>query len=174
MAFLSVAVAILTALVLVDLVLTGAVIRRLRDTEKQIVEMNTPPDTGMTPGERLPAFASPDGELTGADLAGKRSLVTFFSAGCRHCPAQAERLAEMADDIAGRGFTVVSVLGVAEGEDEQLSPLLRKAGPLIVENNFGEVAGAFRVTSTPTVLVFGEDGVLVANGHDLDEVLGGR
>ncbi|MEV4282242.1 peroxiredoxin family protein [Actinoplanes xinjiangensis] len=174
MVFLSVAVAVLTALVLIDLVLTGAVIRRLRDTEKQIVEMNTPPDTGMAPGETLPEFTAPDGGLSRADLAGKRSLVAFFSAGCRHCPAQAERLAERADEIAGRGITVVSVLGVSEDAGEELAPLLRKAGSLIVEKGFGDVAAAFRTTSTPTLLVFGEDGVLVANGHSLDEVLGGE
>ncbi|MDI6097440.1 TlpA disulfide reductase family protein [Actinoplanes sp. NEAU-A12] len=174
MVFLSVAVVILTALVLIDLVLTGAVIRQLRDTEKQLVEMNTPPDTGMAPGELMPEFVSPDSDLSRTDLAGKRTLVAFFSTGCRHCPAQAERLAERADEIAGRGITVVSVLGVSEGDTEELSPLLRKAGRLITENGSGEVAGAFRAFSTPTLLVFGEDGVLVANGHSLDEVLGGR
>ncbi|GIE99577.1 peroxiredoxin family protein [Paractinoplanes rishiriensis] len=172
MVLLSVAVAILTVLVLIDLVLSAAVIRRLRDTERQLVEITTPPQTGMAPGEAMPDFTAEGGDFSRADLAGRAALVAFFSSGCRHCPAQAERLAERADDLAARGVTVVSVLGV--GDDDELSPLLRKAGRLVTEPGFGPLAGAFQVDSTPTLLMFDEAGVLVANGHGVDEVLGGR
>ena len=173
MIFLSVAVAVLASLVLVDLVLTAAVIRRLRDTEARLDEITTPPDTGMALGDPMPEFTAPDGGVSRAGLAGGLSLVGVFSAGCRHCPAQARRLAESSDRLLGRGITVVSVLGLSDGDADELSPVLRKAGNVIVEKGGGELAGTFRVEATPTFLLFDEAGVLVAKGHDLDEVVSG-
>ena len=174
MAFLSVAVAVLTALVLIDLVLSGAVIRRLRDTEKQLVEITTPPETGMTPGEPMPDFVSSDGDLSRPNLVNIPTLLCFFSASCRHCPVQAERLAERADEIAGRGITVVSILAVSEGDADELTPLLQKAGRLISGTGSGELMSTFKAEATPTFLLFDQHGVLSANEHSIDEVLGGK
>jgi hypothetical protein len=173
MIFLSVAVAVLASLVLVDLVLTAAVIRRLRDTERQLGEITTPPDTGMALGDPMPGFTAPDGGITRSGLAGGPALVGVFSAGCRHCPAQAQRLAERAGQLSGRDITVLSVLGLSDGDADELSPLLRKAGHVVVEKGGGELAGTFQVEATPTFLLFDEAGVLVAKGHDLDEVVSG-
>lgn len=174
MALLSVAVAVLTALVLLDLVLSAAIVRRLRETEKQLIEITTPPDTGMTPGDQMPDFLSSDGQVARSDLVGTRSLVAFFSDDCRHCPTQAERLAQRADEIAGSGLTVVSVLHVAGGSAEDLTPLLSKAGHLILENGTDELMNVFRADSTPTFLMFDDAGVLLRKGHGVDEVLDGE
>jgi hypothetical protein len=174
MVFLSVAVAVLAGLVLIDLVLSAAVIRRLRDTEQQLIEIMTPPETGMTPGEPMPDFVLPGGEFSRADLTGRPALVAFFSASCRHCPAQAERLAERADELADKGVAVVSVLSASDGAADDLSPLLRKAGRLVGENGAGELMRAFHAEHTPTFLMFDRAGLLLANGHGLDEVLGGK
>ncbi|GAA0445634.1 hypothetical protein Aca07nite_03480 [Actinoplanes capillaceus] len=174
MALLSVAVAVLTALVLLDLILTGAVIRRLRETEKRLIEITTPPDTGMRPGDPMPEFTSPDGGLSRADLAGTQALIGFFSAGCHHCPAQADRLAARADDLAAMGITVVSVLTVTAGDTDELSPRLEKAGRLIVETGTSDMMNAFQAEATPTFLLFDDAGVLLNREHGLDDVLGGK
>jgi hypothetical protein len=127
----------------------------------------------MMPGEPMPDFAVPGADLTRAELTGRPTLIGFFSTSCKHCPAQAERLGERADEIAGSGTTLISVLNTAEGDDT-LSPALRKAGRLISETGPGGLASAFHAEATPTFLLFDEAGVLRAVGHGLDEVLAGR
>ena len=171
MVLLSVAVAVLAVLVVVALVVSGAVIRRLRETERQLNEITAAARTGLVPGDSMPAFVSPDGRVSRADLIGRPSLVTFFSDSCGSCPAQAERLAERADEIAAQGVTVVSVIGTSDDGSDDLIPLLRKAGRLVFEEGPGGLKGAFRADSTPTLLMFDEAGVLVAKGHCVDEVL---
>lgn len=174
MLILAVAVATLAALVLVDLVLSAAIIRRLRETEAKLIEMTTPPTSGLPIGATMPEFASPDGQVSSTDIAGGPVLIGFFSAGCRHCPAQAEVLADRAEEIASEGVRVVSVLTVGEGMTDELAPTLTKAGPLIVEGDQGTVTAAFQVQGTPSFVMFGADGRLVAQGHDLSEVLSSR
>ncbi|MFI6780636.1 TlpA family protein disulfide reductase [Micromonospora sp. NPDC050276] len=174
MLFLSTAVAILAALVLVDLALSAAVIRRLRETEAKIVEMTSPPASGLSVGAPLPEFVSPDGQVSSADLTGSPALIGFFSAGCRHCPAQAEKLADRAEEFGGAGVRVISFLTVGEGMTDELGPTLRKAGLLVMDDSPSAVMAAFQVQGTPSFVLFGADGRLAARGHDLSEVLGSR
>jgi thiol-disulfide isomerase/thioredoxin len=174
MGLLSVAVAILAVLVLLDLVLSAVVIRRLRAAERQLIEITTPSETGLVPGESMPDFVSADGRLSRADLVGKPSLVGFFADNCRHCPPEAERLVERADEIADRGVAVVSVIGTSDDGSDDLIPLLRKAGRLVIEGGSGELKGAFRAGATPTLLMFDDAGVLVASSPRVDELLGGE
>ncbi|MEU8390977.1 TlpA disulfide reductase family protein [Micromonospora sp. NPDC048843] len=174
MLFLSTAVAILAALVLVDLALSAAVIRRLRETEAKLIEMNSPPASGLSVGTTLPEFVSPDGQVSSADLAGSPTLIGFFSAGCRHCPAQAEKLADRAEEFGGTGVRVVSFLTVGEGMTDELGPTLRKAGLLVMDDSPSAVMAAFQVQGTPSFVLFDADGRLAARGHDLSEVLGSR
>jgi len=172
--FLAVAVAVLAALVIVDLVLSAAIIRRLRETEAKLIETTTPPASGLPIGAAMPEFASPDGQVSSSDINGGPALIGFFSAGCRHCPAQAEALADRADEMAGSGLRVVSFLTVGEGMTDELAPMLRKAGPLIVEGDPNVMMATFQVQGTPAFAMFGADGRLVAHGHDLNEVLSSR
>ncbi|MGC4836034.1 TlpA disulfide reductase family protein [Micromonospora vinacea] len=174
MLFLSTAVGILAALVLVDLALSAAVIRRLRETEAKLIEMNSPPASGLSVGATLPEFVSPDGQVSSADLAGSPTLIGFFSAGCRHCPTQAEKLADRAEEFGGTGVRVVSFLTVGEGMTDELGPTLRKAGLLVMDDSPSAVMAAFQVQGTPSFVLFGADGRLAARGHDLGEVLGSR
>lgn len=171
MLFLSIAVAVLAALVLVDLVLTGAIVRRLRETEAKLIEMTTPPASGLSLGAAMPEFASPDGQVSSADLAGGPVLIGFFSAGCRHCPAQAEALADRAEQIRARGVRVVSFLSVGEDASDELAPLLRKAGLLVTGGDQNALMTTFEVQGTPAFLSFGADGRLAMRGHELTEVL---
>ncbi|MET8526294.1 TlpA disulfide reductase family protein [Micromonospora sp. NPDC005172] len=174
MAFLSTAVAILAALVLADLALSAAVIRRLRETEAKLIEMTSPPASGLPLGTAMPDFVAPDGQLSRADIVGSPTLIGFFSAGCRHCPGQAEKLADRAEEITGSGVRVVSFLTAPEETTENLGPTLQKAGLLVMDDTPSAVMAAFQVQGTPTFVMFGADGRLVARSHDLGEVLGSR
>lgn len=171
MVLLTAAVVVLTALVLIDLVLTGAIIRRLRAIETMLTD-GGPDGAGLAPGQPLPAFVSGDGAVSSTDLAGRSALIGLFSASCRHCPDQAERLAERAGELTERGVEVVSVLTVADGEPDTLGTTLGEAGRLVVEALGGAVSAAFPAEGTPTLLLFGEDGRLVTKAHAVDEVLG--
>ncbi|MEO3746636.1 TlpA disulfide reductase family protein [Plantactinospora sp. B5E13] len=171
MLLLSVVVAALAALVLVDLVLSAAIIRRLRETEAKLLEMTTPPASGLPIGAALPEFASPDGQVSRADVAGNPVLVGFFSSSCRHCPAQAEQLADRAEELATTGVRVVSVLTTGEGQTDELAPTLGKAGLVVTEDSPSTLMATFQVQGTPSFVMFGADGRLSARGHDLGEVL---
>jgi cytochrome oxidase Cu insertion factor (SCO1/SenC/PrrC family) len=172
MAILSVIVAVLTALVLVDLVLSAAIIRRLRETEATLIDLRTPPDTGLPVGATIPDFSTGDDGLSRDDLAGGPALVAFFSTGCSHCPAQAARLASRADELTGDGTRVVSVLTVSEGRADNLSPVLEKTGTLVTESDPGYLTAVFGETATPSFLLFDADGRLTRRGHELSDVLG--
>ncbi|MEU0550770.1 TlpA disulfide reductase family protein [Micromonospora sp. NPDC005979] len=174
MVFLSTAVAILAALVLADLALTAAVVRRLRETEMKLIDMNSPPASGLPLGAAIPEFTAPGGQISRADLVGSPTLIGFFSAGCRHCPGQAAKLADRAEEIASGGVRVISFLTAPEESTEDLGPTLRKAGLLVMDDTPSAVMAAFQVQGTPTFVMFGADGRLAARSHDLGEVLSSR
>jgi peroxiredoxin len=174
MAFLAVAVAALAALVLVDLVLSAAIIRRLRETEERLDGLDAAAMPGLMVGESMPEFVAPDGTVSRADLVGGRALVGFFAAGCRHCPAQARKLADRAGQLAASGIRLVSVVTVPEGEADELTATLQGAGPLVVESGSGTVMAAFHELATPSFLLFDVDGRLLVRGHDVDALLDSR
>lgn len=174
MLFLSIAVAILAALVLVDLLLSAAIIRRLRETETKLVEMTTPPASELSLGAAMPEFVSSDGQVSSAELAGGPVMIGFFSAGCRHCPAQAQALADRAEEISRAGVRVVSFLAVGEGATDELAPALRKAGLLVTEGDPSAAMTTFQVQGTPAFLMFGGDGRLLGRGHELSEVFNSK
>ena len=172
MELLSAIVAVLTVLVFVDLVLSAAIIRRLRETETTLIALQTPPDTGLPVGASMPEFSSANGELDRRDLAGEPAVIAFFSTTCSHCPAQAEQLAARADEFADTGTRVVSVLAAAEGTPDDLTPMLRKAGLLLTESSTDGLMAVFGETATPSFLLFDADGQLTRKGHELSDVLG--
>ncbi|GAA3388438.1 peroxiredoxin family protein [Cryptosporangium minutisporangium] len=172
MELLAAIVAVLAVLVLVDLVLSAAIIRRLRQTETTLIELRTPPDTGLPVGATMPEFSAVNGDLSSRDLVGEPAVIAFFSTGCPHCPAQAERLAARADELAGHGTRVVSVLAVAEGTTDDLTPTLRKAGRLLTESGPDGLMAVFGETATPSFLLFDAEGRLMRKGHELSDVLG--
>lgn len=169
---LTAAVVVLTVLVLVDLLLSAAIIRRLRDTEAQLADALPPTRTGLRNGTPMPDFSSADGSLTRADVAGTPVLIGFFSTGCRYCPAQAEQLAHRAAEITGRGIRVVNVLTVIDEEvADDLTPVLEKSGTVVTEHGPGGLMAAFSVGGTPTFLLYDRQGSLLGNGHTVDAPL---
>lgn len=156
MFYLTVAVVILTVLVVVDLALTGAVVRRLRQIE---------------------ASATPPGEVArrGADVSGKvgstgRVLVAFFSTTCTGCIDQAPELAARTPELRERGLAVVPVL-LAEAPDEHgLRPVLQKTGPVVVQADMHDWLAAFGVTVVPTYVLV-DEGRIAAADLSIDECL---
>jgi len=169
---LTAAVVVLTVLVLVDLLLSAAIIRRLRDTEAQLADALPSTRPGLPTGTPLPDFSSADGSFNRSDVAGTPVLLGFFSTGCRYCPAQAEQLAHRAAEVAGWGIRVVNVLTVIEEDaPDDLTPVLEKSGTVVTEHGPGGLMASFTVAGTPTFLLYDRHGTLLGNGHTVDEAL---
>jgi hypothetical protein len=169
---LTTAVIVLAVLVLVDLLLSGAIIRRLRDHEAQLADALPSTEPGLRTGTPMPDFSSADGSLTRADLLGVPVLLGFFSTGCRFCPAQAEQLAHRGPGIAAGSIRVINVLTVTdESVADDLTPVLEKSGTVVTEHGPGGLMATFSVSGTPTFLLFDREGTLIGTGHTVDEAL---
>ncbi|WP_034260896.1 TlpA family protein disulfide reductase [Actinospica robiniae] len=177
MAILTAAVILLSILVILDLVLSAAVIRRMRVYESA---RNAPPDRGgLADGAPVPEFATTtaDGaEFATASLAGARTLLGFFATSCTHCVAAAPALADRAGRLAAEGVEVVPVLtmdevGALDGVAESMRADLAKAGTLITEPRPGPVVSAFQIRATPSYVLVGPDGKVLTSGYTVDECL---
>ncbi|MFC7480934.1 TlpA family protein disulfide reductase [Luedemannella flava] len=162
----------LTVVVLIDLLLSAAIIRRLRDTEAHLADLMPSAQPGLKTGTPMPDFTSADGSLTRAALAGTPVIFGFFSTGCRYCPTQAEQLAHRAAEIAERGLRVINVVAINdESIPDDITPVLEKSGTVVAEQGMDNLMAAFSVTSTPTFLLYDGRGTLIAKGNHLEETL---
>lgn len=175
MTVLSVAVVILAIAVAVDLVLSAAIIRRLREIQQQ--GPAGPGGTGgLAIGTPLPLAAIERSAartgLTPEDLTGAPVLLAFFSTTCRYCPEEADRLVARADRLAAEGVRVVSVVTTEGGAGvPELATVLDRAGRVVVESGPAELAPLFEVLGTPSYLHFDENGRVAATGFTIDDAM---
>lgn len=156
MAYVVAAVVVLAVLVVLNLLLTFAVLRRLRIHEERLATPGAtrPGDRDELIGRQLPQYAS-----TGATR-----LVAFFSAGCAPCVEQAAEFAGHPD--ADR--VAILVLGLApEAERQRLRTALGDAPTVIGEPTGDALAGELGVHSFPQLLLLDQSGTVVAARHSL-------
>ncbi|WP_157759497.1 redoxin domain-containing protein [Cellulosimicrobium cellulans] len=173
MPVLTAAVVVLTVLVLLNLALTGAVIRRLRADAGPSADGSPRPLVDLAVGASVPAFdaTGTEGEtLTTADLDGGRTLLAFSSTTCAACVEHAPALAAAADGLAAAGVAVVPVL-LGDADPQGLAPVLGAAGPLVREPHGGPVSAAFGVRGTPSYVLVGPDARVLAAGGVLADVV---
>ena len=169
---LTTAVIVLAVLVLLDLLLSVAIVRRLRDHEAQLADALPSTEPGLRTGTPMPDFTSADGSLTRTDVLGTPVLLGFFSTGCRFCPAQAEQLAHRVAELTARSIRVVNVLTVTdETVADDLTPVLEKSGTVVTEHGPGGLMATFSISGTPSFLLFDGEGTLLGKGHSVDEPL---
>ncbi|WP_432872114.1 TlpA disulfide reductase family protein [Microbispora rosea] len=166
MAVLVAAVVLLGGLVLVNLLLTGAVIRRLRKTTEESRAGRLPGSPGLGVGAEVPAFSAltvTDTKVTRDDFAGERTLVGFFSTDCPHCLPKAPAFVATARDAASDGVRVLAV--VVEGERRPAELLAALAGEVsvVVEGEGGAMADAFEVRAFPSFFLVGPDGTVAGS-----------
>jgi hypothetical protein len=162
MPILAAAVIVLTVLVVIDLALTTAVIRRLRVFEANAAAAR-PDVIEIAIGAEVPDFRA--AELDRATLLGRRTLLGFYSTTCAPCVAEAPELVRRGPRLAGDGITVVPVLMVPPGTDPgALAGVLAGAGPVITEPPGGPVATAFGAQATPSYVLVDPDGRVAAKG----------
>ncbi|MHA6796421.1 peroxiredoxin family protein [Pseudonocardia bannensis] len=156
-----VALVALGLLVVANLLLTGAVVRRLATHERKFASLGPAfaSPGGLAAGSKVPAFTAKaeDGRTVDAAFLGdKPGVIGFFSTSCPGCLEQAP---EFAAAVASgtSGFAVVS----GEGGDELLSAL--EPVPVVRESDSdGPIGTGFEINTYPSFFVVEGDMVVSA------------
>jgi len=169
MTVLTVAVVLVTGLCLLNLLLTVAVIRRLREHTELIGNMGGAqdfPDSMLPVGERIGDYSAEtlDGAvLTRDDLDGQ-TLIGVFSPGCHGCEQQMPHFVELAKNApGGRGGVLALVVGGLEeaaGEIARLTPVAR----VVHEADDGPLTRALGVRAFPALARVDSEGRVLASG----------
>jgi hypothetical protein len=165
------AVAVVGALCLLDLLLTFAVIRRLREhtamlADQQRQSLAGPPVIGLSPGEAPGAFSAVTRDGPRVDHNTGLRVVAFLSTACSICP---ERVPPLLEYLAAHQVDRASTLAVVVGPDSQPAPYLdglAEFAQVCLEAEDGDVATAFKVAGYPAFCVLGADGTVLASGYD--------
>jgi peroxiredoxin len=172
MAYLVAAVIFVGALCFLDLLLSFAIIRRLRLQAGPHAAGFAGPVPGIVPpilppGTEAPAFTA----VTTAgvsrslsDLAGQRSTIAFFAASCESCRAQLADFADYARSVPGGAAQVLAIVGGDARQASDIVAALDGPASIVIEPEEGPVATAFSVWGYPTFYALDERGRIVAGG----------
>lgn len=145
---------VLVAAVAVSLVLTFAVLRRLREQDERIarLEGGAPTRDELIGSEPSPfsVVTADGGVLTHEELTGRPVLVGFFSSGCEPCHAQAAPFRQAVVEGQLAGHRVIAVVDGPVGEDRQLVEVVGAAEALVEGAHAQTIAAAFGVTGYPS------------------------
>ncbi|MEW9534021.1 TlpA family protein disulfide reductase [Microbispora sp. NPDC049125] len=167
MAVLVAAVILLGGLVLVNLLLTGAVIRKLRKITKESPAGRGPASFGLAVGAEVPAFSAltvTDTKVTTDDFTGASTLVGFFSTDCRHCLPKVPAFVAAARDAAADGVRAIAVVVEGEEKPADLLAALTDDVSVVVESEGGAMVDAFAVAGFPSFFLVGPHGTVTASG----------
>jgi hypothetical protein len=166
MPFLVAAIVLIGAIAALNLLLTVAMIRRLRETAVRPVA--PPPDLPELPaGSRVPAFHAEavSGEtVTNESLTGSAAIFAFLDTGCSSCKSSLPKLVAYADANGLKPGQVIAVVGDAEGDTAAYLSLLDGVATVIVEETLGPVARAFSIDGFPAFVLSDADGVVTRSG----------
>ncbi len=170
MSLLSGAVVALALLVVLNLLLLTAVVRRLREHQVRLDSLHAtgPGDLEMlAAGEHVGAFTAvgTHGEsITHPGSFVDRTLVGFFSPTCPPCHEQLPLFVEQGH----RGARVLSVVlddsSATQARDE-MTERLGALGTVVLVQQQDPVVSAFRVSAYPAVFTVTEDGRVESSGH---------
>ncbi len=164
MPYLVAAVVLTTALGQLNLLLTLAVLRRLREAAARERDAGSGLiGIGRTPGDF--AATDTDGRAVGrADLTGP-VLVGFFSTTCSACVEELPHFVARAGDMAGGRHRVLAVVHGDRPAADEMARQLAGVARVVVEDPDGPVGRAFEVRAYPAWCHL-DDGVVRAT--DLD------
>jgi thiol-disulfide isomerase/thioredoxin len=165
---MSVALAAVGVLCLVNLTLLFAVIRKVRVLGERVDKVPVTARAALLPvGSNAPEFTAvtTGGDSASlADLAGSRSVVGFFSPNCQPCRAQVPEFIEFAKALphaAGQGLAVVVGDGAAA---TGLADELDGAATVVITPRQSPLVAAFSVRGFPAFYLIGPDGRIEARG----------
>lgn len=159
MPYLTAAVIVIGLVSVINLLLTMAVVRRLRQHEERLADRpNRPPYSQL--GTVLPEFAaeSANGSPVDRGFFTGLTLVGVFSTHCRACREQLPAFAAKAQERF-KGHVLAIVAG-APKESADFAAALGSAATLITEPVGGPLSRAFQVKSVPTFFIVNEHAVI--------------
>jgi thiol-disulfide isomerase/thioredoxin len=176
----NVAVVLIGALSLINLLLTFAVIRQVRRIGDQSVRgtgLARQPAWHIQVGQPVPAFTTTS--LTGAsvsldDFTGARSVIGFFGVGCGPCRMQLPLFVQYAKSFPGGADQVLAVVMAGEGSDDRASDYFEQLAGLatiVAEPTDGPASKAFMVTGYPTYYVLDEQGRVENSGMAMSRLM---
>ncbi|KOX16313.1 redoxin family protein [Nocardiopsis sp. NRRL B-16309] len=175
MTVLTVAVVLLTGLCLLNLLLTVAVIRRLREHTALIGDAGGAeafPDAMLPAGARVGDYSAEavDGTVLTRDGLAGQTLIGVFSPGCHGCEQQMPHFVDLAKNTpGGRDGVLALVVGGPEesaGEIERLTPVAR----VVHEADDGPLARALGVQAFPAIARVDADGRVLASGVEVRDL----
>jgi hypothetical protein len=156
-----------------SLIMTYGVVRRLREHDRQLAQLQAV----LTPGPATPALRAPvaefvastvDGvEVTHRDFREGESFVGLFSTHCTACHEQLPRFIEAVAHADPRRVLIVLADDGDAGVLARFRAQALAAGQVVIEQNMGPVATAFGIDRWPTMLVL-QDAVVTVNVHTAD------
>ncbi|RBQ17729.1 hypothetical protein DP939_22930 [Spongiactinospora rosea] len=168
---LSSIVAAIALVTLLNVILTIGVVRRLRD-QHTVLESLRHQQPGPTVGAVVGDFAgaaTTGHSITPKSLAGRETLVAFFSNECEPCRTKLPRFVNY---VIQQQLAKHDVLAVVVGQERDSSEFVSQLAPVCTvatEEFKGEIAAAFQVSSYPTtVRLRSEGGNLVVSEIDVD------
>ncbi|MEU9509652.1 hypothetical protein AB0D32_25605 [Micromonospora sp. NPDC048170] len=170
MALLTVAVVLVAALGLLNLVLMLGVVRRLREhTELLSDQQSQPPavmlEAGSVPGEFVSTTV--DGEVrTRADLP-PMTLVAFMTPSCEHCAEQVPLLIDRARTMPGGAEHVWVVVVGKGGETEAYAAQFAELATVFVEPGSGALPLAFGIKGYPAFGLLDERGMVASSAFGI-------
>ncbi|WP_112238824.1 TlpA family protein disulfide reductase [Kribbella monticola] len=156
MPYLTVAVVLLAVLGMLNLLLTLAIIRRMRTMNP----VQLPPEP-LPIGSAIRPFtaATIDGQtLSEHDLRGGQTLVGYFSPGCPPCEAALPRFVTYAAGLDRERVLAVIVDGTAADAADDLAAVAR----VVVASERDSVVDALSAHGYPAVFLLDEDGRVAA------------
>ncbi|MEV5556871.1 redoxin domain-containing protein [Nonomuraea wenchangensis] len=170
MSYLVVAVVLVGALCAVNLLLTLAVIRRLREHSAQLAADRPTRPPLVAAGTALPGFtsAATDGTTVSRDFFTGPTLVGMFSTTCSACHERLPEFTTRAESLGpGRALAVV----VDEKEDAgAFAAALAPVATVVVEPPDGPLGRAFQVSFFPAFYLVDGRAVITAAALTPDEL----
>ncbi len=164
--------AVVGALCLLNLVLTLAVIRRLREHTDRFDTLGhgTPAEQVLPAGATVGSYtaATTTGTTTAADALATAdvTLVGFFSPGCTPCHALLPEFTGYAGNSRYRVLAVIVGPDPGTADTAELRAALEPLGDVVLESADGPLCRAFGVQTYPAVcLVDSDRRVLASGGH---------
>ncbi|MFC4020188.1 TlpA disulfide reductase family protein [Micromonospora sp. GCM10011542] len=158
---------------IVNLLLTFAVIRRLRELPPPSAHSDGPDFAGSVPGvgERPDPFRALDLDGSAVDsTAEPPALIGFFSTGCGACVEQLPTFVRQAAATPGGR---PRILAVVNGDGPQVDAFVRDLTPVsrvVVETDQGPITSAFRIEAFPAWCLLDDDGSVRDSGVGLDRL----
>ncbi|MCO1653686.1 hypothetical protein [Pseudonocardia humida] len=177
MLYLTIAVVLVGALCVLDLLLTLGVVRRLREHTELLSAPRTDMSSDVIAAGRRPAAftaADADGVPVGLDDLAADALLGFFTPSCPACTERLPDFLALAARVPGGRDKVVAVVagglgpdGSVAGEAADLVARLGGVARVLPEAHDGPVSAAFQVVAYPSwVLMDGAEVGASAVGMD--------